>query len=111
MSKYIIKAEISPGGGYNEEEYSISGELATGLEADGFLLITFRGGRRNCVAINGITTMEIAQYIAGDESEAGSTIRQAIAIADGLRKAVDIAKEERKHKMARDLADILSAKD
>ena len=105
MNKYIVKADMQAGGG--NPEYAPDRQLRDGLECDGFLLMTMRGGKPCAVVIMGVTTMDLATMLADRSSDGGSTIHQAIAIADGLRKAVEIDKEYTKTKHAREIADML----
>lgn len=84
--------------------------MVNGIEADGFLLMAMKDDRPSVVTIYGMTTLDLARMLAGDKSEAGSVIRQAIAIAEGLNKASEIAKEESKTKMAREIAEMLRCK-
>jgi hypothetical protein len=109
MSKYIIKAEKSPMGASNPE-FAPSQDLVNGIEADGFLLMIKKDGRPSAVVIHELTIIELAMMLAADKTEAGSVIRQAIAIAEGLKKANEIKKENDKYMMAKGLADILRAK-
>ena len=62
------------------------------------------------VVIMGVTTLDLARMLADGSSDGGSTIHQAIAIADGLRKAAEIDKEYTKTKHAREIADMLMAR-
>lgn len=108
MSKYIVKAETAPGG---NPDFAPDSELVHGIEADGFVILLMKDDRPYCQLINGVTTMDLARMIAADDkSEAGSVISQAIAIAEGLKKAAEIAERYRKDKAARDLVEILRAK-
>ena len=54
--------------------------------------------------------MDIARLFAGDKSEAGSAIRQAMAIAEGILKAEEIKKTDDRNTMARSLAEMLRCK-
>ncbi|MBQ1790163.1 MAG: hypothetical protein II008_08300 [Oscillospiraceae bacterium] len=108
MSKYIIKAQLSPVGG--NPDFAPDSEMVNGIEADGFLLMTMKDDRPSVVTIYGMTTMDLARMLAGDKSEACSVIRQAIAIAEGLNKAAGIAREDGKTKRAREIAEMLRSK-
>jgi len=107
MSEYTIKVEMNAGG---NPEYAPQKEMREGIEADGFLLIAMKDGRPAYTVIHHMTTLEIAHAIASNPSEGGSVIRQAIAIAEGLEKAMKIAEAERKSRVAKELADILTQK-
>ena len=72
--------------------------------------MTMRDGRPGAVVIMGVTMLDLARLLADGSSDGGSTIHQAIAIADGLRKAVEIDKEYTKTKHAREIADMLMAR-
>lgn len=106
MSKYIVK--VNPVGG--NPEFAPDSKLIGGLEADGFVIMLMKDDRPSATVIHNVTTMDLARMIASDESEAGSVIAQAIAIAEGLNKAVEIAKKESKTKMAREIAEMLRCK-
>lgn len=108
MSKYIIKAQLSPVGGGNPD-FAPDPQMVNGIEADGFLLMAMKDDRPSVVTIYGMTTLDLARMLAGDKSEAGSVIRQAIAIAEGLLKAEEIKKTEDRNTMARSLAEMLRA--
>lgn len=73
------------------------------------MLMTMKEDRIGAVVIHSVTTLDLARMLVGDKTEAGSVIRQAIAIAEGLGKAAKIAEEESKIKMARNLAEMLKA--
>ena len=109
MSMYIVKAELNPMVGGNPE-FAPDQELVKGIEADGFLLMTMKDNRPCSAVVHRLTTLELAMLLAEDKSEAGSVIHQAIAIAEGLRKAAEIKNENGKYMMAKELADILRAR-
>ena len=64
-----------------------------------------KGDKLSATVIHGITTLDMARMFAGQED--GAVIRQAIAIAEGLDKASEIAEKNIKAKMAKTLAEIL----
>lgn len=105
---YIITVQPSLAG--CNPDFAPDSELISGIEADGFLLLTMKDDKPHMMAISGLTTLELAQLLADDKSEAGSVIQQAFAIAEGLRKARDIAKKNSMDKTARTLAEMLQAK-
>lgn len=109
MSKYIVKAALNPVGGGNPE-FTPDKLLSNGVEVDGFLLCAFKNGNPYATSLMGCTVMDVATLFAGDKSEAGSVIRQAMAIAEGLLKAEEIKKTEDRNTMARNLAEILRSK-
>lgn len=104
MNKYRITVNST---GNSNPEFDPGEKMQKGLDVDGFLLMTFRGGDPHGVFMMGVTTLEIARLIAGDKSEAGSVIHQATAIAEGLRKADEIKKQDDKNRTARELAEML----
>ena len=104
MNKYRITVNSN---GNSNPEFDPDEKMQKGLDVDGFLLMTFRGGDPHGVFLMGVTTLEIARSIAGDKSEAGSVIHQATAIAEGLRKAEEIKKQDDKNRTARELAEML----
>lgn len=109
MSKYIIKAQVSPTGECNPE-FAPGKELADGIEADGFLIMTMKDDRPYAATMYGLTTLDLARVLANERSEAGSVIWEAIAIAEGLIKAKEIHMESRKTRMAREIAEMLRCK-
>lgn len=72
--------------------------------------MTMKDGRPGAVVLIGITTLDLARLLAGGSDDGSSVIRQAIVIADGLRKAMEIDKEHTKMKHAQEIADMLMAK-
>ena len=107
MNKYIVQVKMDPNGDCNPE-FGPEKKLEEGLPADGYVLMTYRDGRPSATIICGVTIMEIANMIAGDNTEAGSAIRQAIAIAEGLMKAREIGKNDSMKRTAKNIADLLS---
>ena len=107
MSKYIVKVEMDPNGDCNPE-FGPEKKLEEGLPADGYVILTYRDGKPSATLICGVTIMEIAHMIAGDGSEAGSVIRQSIAIAEGLMKAKEIEKNDNAKRAAKNIVDLLS---
>lgn len=107
MRKYVISVKGTEG---CNPEYAPDELLNKGLETDGFLLCAFKDGRPQATTLMGCTTLEIATLFAADKSEAGSVIRQAMAIAEGILKAVEIKKTEDRNTMARSLAEMLRCK-
>ena len=103
-AKYIIKAEQNPMGGGNPE-FAPQKELRDGIEADGFLILTFKGDRPGATVIHGLTTMDLARMIASQEG--GSVLYQAIAIAEGLNKAAEIMRKNARTEMAKTFAELL----
>lgn len=108
MSKYIIK--VQPGN-LEDQDMNLDHELQSGVETDGFLLITFEQGEVSAMALQYCTVLEIAQAIAHDRSKGGTWMRQACAIAEGLMRSDEIGNKDNKERMARDLVDMLKAKD
>ena len=106
MGKYIITAQNNPLGGGNPE-FAPDPRLQTGIQADGFLLMTMENDKPKCAVISGLTTLELARLLADYKSEAGNIVQQAIVIAEGLNKAMEIAKEAEKRNMAKDLVEML----
>ena len=104
MSRYIIKAELNPHGG--NPEYAPDKELQDGIEADGFALLTFKDDNPHCIVVHGVTTLDLAKMFANGK-ESTSIIWQAIAIAEGLNKAAEIAESSEKRNMAKMFAEIL----
>lgn len=102
--KYTIRVESS------NPDFAPGEELRKGIEADGFVLLTTRNGKAGAQIIMGCTVLEIANLIAGDESETSTVIHQAAAIAEGLMKAREIQKEDGRRRMAKEVAEMLRVK-
>ena len=109
MGKYTIKAQITPGGGYSEE-YNPDSQLVNGIEADGFLIMTIKGDRPGAAIIHNLTTMDLARLFTDEETEVGSSIHQALAIAEGLNRAAEIKKKYDRERTAKNLVEMLRAK-
>lgn len=90
--RYVVK--ILPAEGCNPE-YAPESKAQAGTEADGYFLVCFENGNPKCEQISGVTTLQIAEWLAYTGTEMVSVFRQAVAIADGLRKAKEIRKESR----------------
>ena len=106
MGKYIIKASVAPGGGYSEE-FNPDSQLVNGIEADGFIIMTMKGDRPGATIIHSLTTLDLARLFTDEETEGGSTIHQALAIAEGLNKAAEIKKKYDRDRTARSLVEML----
>ena len=100
MNKYVISVKGAEG---CNPEYAPDELLNKGLETDGFFLCAFKDGRPQPTTVMGCTTMEIAMLFAGDKSEAGSVIRQAMAIAEGILKAKEIKQQDDRNQSAGEL--------
>lgn len=100
MNKYVISVKGAEG---CNPEYAPDERLNKGLETDGFFLCTFKDGQPQVTTVMGCTTMEIAMLFAGDKSEAGSVIRQAAALAEGIRKAKEIEQQDDRNRSAGEL--------
>lgn len=91
---YVIK--IEPGEGCNEE-FAPEKKATEGLKCSGFLLIGFdEDGDPAFDTIYGINVMQIAQALAymGRKKNTYSILWQAFAIAEGLKKAHEIRKQQ-----------------
>lgn len=104
MGKYIIKADSS------NPEYAPDSELVKGIEADGFVLLVKHGDKMCDVIIHGVSVIDLARALAAGEDNACSKIWQAVAIAEGLKKAKKIADEEEKTNARRAFAELLRMK-
>lgn len=109
MSKYIIKAQVSPTGECNPE-FAPDKKVTDGIQADGFLIMTMKDDRPNNVTMYGLSTLDLARILASNRGEGDSVIWEAIAIAEGLIKAKEIHMESEKKRMARELAEMLKCK-
>ena len=100
MYKYTIKVEAGEG---CNQEFSPDEELREGVNVDGFVLLGLRNGQPGVVVLYGVTTYELATMIGADTSEGGSVIRQAAAIAEGIRKAKEIKQTDDRDRNAGEL--------
>ena len=89
---YVIK--IEPGEGCSEE-FAPEKLAMDGLKCNGYLLIGFNGeGDPVFDTIYGVNTLQISQVLAQDRSETVHLLWQALAIAEGLKKAHEIRKQQ-----------------
>lgn len=100
MYRYTIKVEAAEG---CNQDFSPDEELQEGVNVDGFALLGLRNGHLGVVVIYGVTTMDLATVIGADASEGGSVIRQAAAIAEGIRKAKEIKQQDDRNRSAGEL--------
>lgn len=100
MYRYTIKVEAAEG---CNQDFSPDEELREGVNVDGFALLGFRNGHPGVVVLYGVNTMELATAIGTDASEGGSVIRQAAAIAEGIRKAKEIKQQDERNRSAGEL--------
>lgn len=100
MYRYTIKVEAAEG---CNQDFSPDEELREGVNVDGFALLGLRNGHPGVVVIYGVTTMDLATVIGADASEGGSVIRQAAAIAEGIRKAKEIKQQDDRNRNAGEL--------
>lgn len=84
--QYTIRVE----GG--NPEFDELGDLGEGVQADGFVLLVIRDGKPTDEVINGMTTMDLAQFFCTN-TEVCSVLCQAAAISEGMRKASQIREE------------------
>lgn len=105
MSRYIIRVNETCG----NPEFAPDEKLQNGIDSDGLLLLTMKNGKPQSQVIQGMSTMDLALLLSEEETEAGSTIGQAIAIAEGLKKARKIERESRAHRTATEIAEMLRA--
>lgn len=91
-------------------EYEPEGKIRDGLELDGYILLAMKDGEPSVEYVQGVTVMDLSKFFCVD-TECGSVLRQAAAIAEGIRNAARIKKEDdSKQAMNRlkQLADIFS---
>ena len=101
MYKYTIKVEAAEG---CNQDFIPDEELREGVNVDGFALLGIRNGKPgSVVVIYGVTVMELATAIGTDGSEGSSVIRQAAAIAEGIRKANEIKQQDDRNRSAGEL--------
>ncbi len=77
-------------------------ELLDGVDCEGFLLVV-HGSERSRSIIHNLSVLELAEMLAELMSnlKSGSEIQQALAIAEGLKKAREIAMAAKKDSMLR----------
>lgn len=69
-------------------------DLINGIQADGYVLLTYRDGEPCLENIYSLSTEQVARFFIHN-TEGGSILRQAAAISDGYRKACRIRDEDR----------------
>lgn len=69
-------------------------ELENGIQADGYVLLTYKGGEPYLECIYSLNTEQVSRFF-NHNTEGGSVLRQAAAISDGYRKALRIMEEDR----------------
>lgn len=101
MYRYTIKVEAGEG---CNQEFVPDEELREGVNVDGFALLGIRNGKPDgVVVLYGVTVMELATAISTDRSGGSSVIRQAAAIAEGIRKAKEIKQADDRDRNAGEL--------
>ena len=103
MTKYKLQAEMVEG----NPEFAPEGELTTGYECDGFLVIAVRNGDVRMESSFGMNIMQIAEYLANENTKMTLVLKQAMAIAEGLEKAYAI-NEKKKRSALDDLMDVFA---
>ena len=98
---YTIRVESS------NPEFEPEGRILDGLEVDGFILLAMKDGKPCVEYIQGVATLDISRFICAG-TECGSVLRQAAAIAEGIRNADRIKKEDDSKLVMNRLADIFS---
>lgn len=88
-------------------------DLINGIQADGYVLLTYKGGKPCLENIYSLTTEQVSRFFIHN-TEGGSILRQAAAISDGYRKACRIRDEDRaSRKMSQfsaSMGDLLAAR-
>lgn len=69
-------------------------DLENGIQADGYVLLTYKGGKPYLENIYSLSTEQVSRFF-NENTEGGSMLRQAAAISDGYRKAYRIMEEDR----------------
>ena len=87
-------------------------DLMNGIQADGYVLLTFKDGEPCLENIYSLSTEQVSRFF-NLNTEGSSILRQAAAISDGYRKACRIRDEDRaSRKMSQfssSLGDLLAA--
>lgn len=100
---YTIRAESS------NPEFETDSQLRDGIQMDGFFLLAIRDGKPAVECINGMATMDLARFFMTG-SEVCSVLRQAAAIAEGMRNAEAIQKEAEEQQSKKKVARIIAEK-
>ena len=100
---YTIRAESS------NPEFETDSQLRDGIQMDGFFLVAIRDGKPAVECINGMTTMDLARFFMTG-SEVCSVLRQAAAIAEGMRNAETIRREAEEQQSKKKIARIIAEK-
>jgi len=103
MADYLIK--MLPTDECNSE-FTPDKNLQEGIEADGVFMMCFEKGDLSFSVLHGITTFQLAKALANDKDPVNSCLHQAVAIADGLRNAMEIKKDFDRNKTAKGIADM-----
>lgn len=69
-------------------------DLINGIQADGYVLLTFKNGEPYLENIYSLSTEQVSRFF-NHNTEGGSILRQAAAISEGYRKACRIREEDR----------------
>ena len=73
--------------------------LTKGTKVSGYVILTFdEDGEPEVTAMDGVNVMMIAEYLGNTNNAMTSVLWQAIAIAEGLKKARKIREEEKRDK-------------
>lgn len=88
-------------------------DLINGIQADGYVLLTFKNGEPYLENIYSLSTEQVSRFF-NQNTEGGSILRQAAAISEGYRKACRIREEDRaSRKMSQfssSIGDLLAAR-
>lgn len=91
-TNYIMTVAPGPG---TSEDFLPGRKLSEGLSCSGFFLVAFDGKDPAYDAVAGVNVMQLANLLAYSTSPTVGVLRQALAIAGGLRKARLIRENER----------------
>lgn len=100
---YTIRVES------NNPEFDVSEELRKGVQVEGYVLLAIKNGDPFMESINGLTTMQLADFF-NTGTDACSILRQAAAIGEGMQKARKIREEIIRDKMAKGIAGKMARK-
>lgn len=104
-TKYIVKVQA---GQQCNPEYEPDDRMRNGIEANGYLVVMFdEAGNPIAEGLSGVSTLDIARYLAADVGNVTSILNQASAIADGLITANEIKKNHDKKTMVKGILDSL----
>ena len=87
QNEYTVRVEAS------NPEYATDAKLKNGIKCGGFVGIYFEDRKAKASTVLGVSVHQLAEYFAQDD-QTTNILRQAMAIADGMRRADEIMKKD-----------------